>query len=134
MIGAIDHVGIAVNDLDAALGWHNAAFGVVPTMREVIESEGVEEAMLSVGGSFIQLLATVRDDSPVARFLGSRGEGLHHIAYRVDNLAATLDRLRTADINLIDEVPRPGGRNTMIAFIHPKGNLGTLTELVEYLP
>ncbi len=131
MITEIDHVAIAVRDLDAAIAWYRDALGAEVEHRETVESDGVEEAMLAVADSYVQLITATRDDSPVARFLERRGEGLHHIGYRVEDCAAALERMVQAGATPIDETPRPGSRNTTIAFIHPKGSFGTLIELVQ---
>ena len=131
MLTEIDHVAIAVRDLDAAIAWYRDALGAEVEHRETVERDGVEEALLAVADSYVQLLTATRDDSPVARFLDRRGEGLHHIGYRVQDCAAALERMVQAGAIPIDETPRPGGRDTTIAFIHPKGSFGTLIELVE---
>jgi methylmalonyl-CoA/ethylmalonyl-CoA epimerase len=130
----IDHVGIAVEDLDAAVEHYRRTLGVGPTHRERIDPQGVEEVLLAVGSSFIQLLGALGPDTPVGRFLERRGPGVHHIGYRVDDVAATLDHLRGEGIELIDRTPRPGSRGTTIAFVHPKGMGGVLIELVELPP
>jgi methylmalonyl-CoA epimerase len=127
----IDHIAIAVRDLDAAVEWYREAFGCEVAHREVVESDGVEEALLRVADSYVQLLTPTRADSPVAAFLERRGEGLHHVGYRVADCAAALERVKAAGHRVIDEVPRPGSRGTTVAFIHPKGALGTLIELVQ---
>ena len=101
------------------------------THREVVERDGVEEALLQVADSYVQLLMPIRDDSPVAKFLATRGEGLHHVGYRVEDCAEALEQVRAQGGRLIDEAPRPGSRGTTVAFVHPKGALGTLVELVE---
>jgi methylmalonyl-CoA epimerase len=131
MLTEIDHVAIAVHDLDAAIEYYQRAYGVDVQHREVVERDGVEEALLRVADSYVQLLTPVRDDSPVAKYLERRGEGLHHVGYRVDSCAATLERLKAEGFQLIDEEPRPGSRGTTVAFVHPKGAFGTLVELVE---
>ncbi|MYB04605.1 MAG: methylmalonyl-CoA epimerase [Acidimicrobiaceae bacterium] len=131
MLTEIDHVAIAVRDLDAAIAWYRDALGAEVEHRETVERDGVEEAMLAVADSYVQLLTATRDDSPVARFLERRGEGLHHIGYRVEDCAAALERMVQAGATPIDETPRPGSRNTTIAFVHPKGAFGTLIELVQ---
>lgn len=131
MLTEIDHVAIAVNDLDAAVAYYRDTYGVEVAHREVVERDGVEEALLKVAESYVQLLMPVRDDSPVAKFLATRGEGLHHIGYRVDSCAEALDRVKAEGGRVIDEAPRPGSRGTTVAFVHPKGALGTLVELVE---
>ena len=127
----LDHVAIAVNDLDLAIEGYRERYGVEPLHREVVEEQGVEEAMIPVGGSFVQLLQPLAAESPVGRFLEQNGEGLHHIAYAVTNLEAALSHLRETGARLIDEEPRVGGRGAKIAFVHPKDLTGTLIELVE---
>ena len=128
----LDHVAIAVHDLDRAIEEHRRRYGVSPMYRETVEEQGVEEAMLAVGGSFVQLLAALRPDTPVGKFLERRGEGLHHIAYAVVDIDAALAHLRREGALLVDQEPRSGGRGTRIAFVHPKGGNQTLVELVEY--
>jgi methylmalonyl-CoA/ethylmalonyl-CoA epimerase len=127
----IDHVAIAVSDLEAAIAYYQETFGCTVDHREVVEKDGVEEALLKVADSYVQLLTPVRDDSPVAKYLASKGEGLHHIGYRVDDCAAALERVKATGGRVIDEVPRPGSRGTTVAFVHPKGAFGTLIELVQ---
>jgi len=127
----IDHVAIAVNDLEAAISYYQKAFGAEVHHREIVESDGVEEALVKVADSYIQLTAATRDDSPIAKYLAKRGEGLHHIGYRVDDCAAALNAMVEAGATPIDSVPRPGSRGTTVAFVHPKGSFGTLIELVE---
>ena len=127
----IDHVAIAVNDLDAAIAWYADVFGAQVTHREVVASDGVEEALVRVADSYIQLLTPTRDDSPVAKYLAKRGEGLHHIAYRVEDCAAALAVVKASGARVIDDVPRPGSRNTTVAFIHPQDAFSTLIELVQ---
>jgi len=130
----LDHVAIAVADLDAALASYRRLYGAEPLSREVVESQGVEEALIAVGGSFIQLLAPLAPDTPVGRFLARRGEGLHHIALAVADIEGALRHLRDEGARLVDEVPRPGGRGSRIAFVHPAAFGGTLVELVESGP
>ncbi len=127
----IDHVAIAVADLDAAVSYYEEAFGATVNHRETIEKDGVEEALLKVADSYVQLLTPIRDDSPVAKYIQAKGEGIHHVGYRVDNCQEAIDQVRAAGGRLIDEVPRPGSRGTTIAFVHPKGAFGTLIELVQ---
>jgi methylmalonyl-CoA epimerase len=127
----IDHVAIAVHDLEAAIGYYQRAFGATVDHREVVESDGVEEALLKVAESYIQLLTPTRPDSPVAKALEKRGEGLHHIGYRVANCADALAQMIAAGATPLDKAPRPGSRGTTVAFIHPKGSFGTLIELVQ---
>ena len=131
MLTEIDHVAIAVNDLDAAVKWYAETFGATVEHREVVESDGVEEALLKVAESYIQLLTPTRDDSPVAKYLASKGEGLHHIGYRVSDVNAVLGAYVSAGGRAIDAAARPGSRGTTVAFLHPKGALGTLIELVQ---
>jgi methylmalonyl-CoA epimerase len=127
----VDHVGIAVEDLDAAVERYRRLFGAEPVHREVVEDQGVEEVLFSVGSSFIQLLGALGPDTPVGRSLATRGPGLHHVAYRVDEVAAALDHLRAEGARLIDDAPRAGSRGTRIAFVHPTSMGGVLVELVE---
>jgi methylmalonyl-CoA/ethylmalonyl-CoA epimerase len=127
----IDHIAIAVIDLEAAIAYYQRAFGATVDHREVVESDGVEEALLKVAESYIQLLTPTRPDSPVAKSLEKRGEGLHHIGYRVDNCAEALAAMIAAGATPLDKAPRPGSRGTTVAFIHPKGSFGTLIELVQ---
>jgi len=127
----LDHVAIAVRDLDAAVAWYRDTFGAEVAHREVVERDGVEEALLAVADSYVQLLTPTRDDSPVARYLGAKGEGLHHVGYRVADCAAALDAAVAAGARAIDAMPRPGSRGTTVAFLHPKAAFGTLIELVQ---
>jgi methylmalonyl-CoA epimerase len=127
----VDHVAIAVRDLDAAIGWYQETFGATVAHRETVERDGVEEALLAVADSYIQLLTPTRDDSPVAKYLDQRGEGLHHVGYRVADCGAALERAVAAGARAIDAAPRPGSRGTTVAFLHPKTAFGTLIELVE---
>lgn len=130
-VSEIDHVAIAVRDLDAAIAWYGSTLGATVAHRERVESDGVEEALLAVAESYVQLLTPTRDDSPVARFLDRRGEGIHHVGYRVPDCAAALERMRAAGAETIDAAPRPGSRGTTVAFVHPRSAFGTLIELVE---
>jgi methylmalonyl-CoA/ethylmalonyl-CoA epimerase len=127
----IDHVGIAVEDLEASVALYRRLLGVEPAHRERVEDQGVEEVLFAVGSSYIQLLGALGPDTPVGRSLAARGPGVHHIAYRVDDILAALEHLRAEGARLIDEAPRPGSRNTLIAFVHPKAIGGVLVELVE---
>jgi methylmalonyl-CoA/ethylmalonyl-CoA epimerase len=131
LLTEIDHVAIAVNDLEAAIAYYRETFGAEVDHREVVESDGVEEALLKVAESYVQLLTPTRDDSPVAKYLERKGEGLHHIGYRVDDCAAALDAVKAQGGRVIDEAPRPGSRGTTVAFVHPKTAFGTLIELVQ---
>jgi methylmalonyl-CoA epimerase len=127
----VDHVAIAVRDLDAAVAWYGDAFGAEVAHREVVERDGVEEALLAVADSYVQLLTPTRGDSPVARFLDTKGEGVHHVGYRVADCAAALQQAIAAGARAIDAEPRPGSRGTTVAFLHPKNAFGTLIELVQ---
>jgi methylmalonyl-CoA/ethylmalonyl-CoA epimerase len=127
----IDHVAIAVTDLEAAIGYYRDTYGCEVEHREVVERDGVEEALLKVADSYIQLLTPTRDDSPVAKYLVTKGEGLHHVGYRVTDCAAALAAVKEQGHRVIDEAPRPGSRGTTVAFVHPKTAFGTLIELVQ---
>lgn len=131
LLTEIDHVAIAVNDLEGAIAYYREAFGAEVDHREVVDSDGVEEALLKVADSYVQLLTPTRDDSPVAKYLERKGEGLHHVGYRVADCGEALASMVAAGARPIDEAPRPGSRGTTVAFIHPKGSFGTLIELVE---
>ena len=131
LLTEIDHIAIAVKDLEAAIAYYQSAFGATVDHREVVESDGVEEALLKVAESYIQLLTPTRPDSPIAKALEKRGEGLHHIGYRVNNCAEALAAMIAAGATAIDKAPRPGSRGTTVAFMHPKGSFGTLIELVQ---
>ena len=126
----IDHVGIAVDDLDAAVERYRRTLGVEPVHRERVDDQGVEEVLFSAGAAFIQLLGALGGQTPVGRFLASRGPGVHHVAYRVADVTEALAHLRSEGVRLIDETPRRGSRNTTIAFVHPKDMGGVLVELV----
>jgi methylmalonyl-CoA/ethylmalonyl-CoA epimerase len=127
----IDHIAIAVHDLEAAIAYYRETFGATVDHREVVESDGVEEALLKVAESYIQLLTPTTPDSPVAKYLEKRGEGIHHVGYRVDDCGAALQAVKDGGGQVIDEAPRPGSRGTTVAFVHPKTAFGTLIELVE---
>jgi methylmalonyl-CoA/ethylmalonyl-CoA epimerase len=131
LLTEIDHVAIAVNDLEAAIAWYQEAFGATVDHRERVESDGVEEALLKVADSYIQLLTPTNDSSPVAKYLATKGEGLHHIGYRVANCAEALESIKAMGGRVIDEAPRPGSRGTTVAFVHPKTSFSTLIELVQ---
>jgi methylmalonyl-CoA/ethylmalonyl-CoA epimerase len=131
LLTEIDHVAIAVHDLEAAIDYYQRAFGATVDHREVVERDGVEEALLKVAESYIQLMTPTRPDSPVAKSLEKRGEGLHHIGYRVADAAVALAAMVAAGATPIDKAPRPGSRGTTVAFVHPRGSFGTLIELVQ---
>ena len=127
----LDHVVIAVHDLDTALAEYSRLYGAEPLHREIVAEQGVEEAMIAVGGSHVQLLQPLDGESPVGRFLATRGEGLHHIALAVSDIDAALRHLESEGARLIDTQPRIGGGGARIAFVHPRQFAGTLVELVE---
>ncbi|HEV7722176.1 MAG TPA: methylmalonyl-CoA epimerase [Iamia sp.] len=127
----IDHIGIAVRDLPAALDTYREAFGAVVEDREELADEGVEVALLKVAESYIQLLTPTHDDSELSAFLEERGEGIHHVGFRVDSVADVLEVLAAQGHELVDEEPRPGSRGTLVAFVHPRSMHGTLILLVE---
>ena len=131
MLTLIDHVGIAVSDLGKAVDRYRRTFGIEPVHRERMDDQGVEEVLFAVGESFVQLIGALGPDTPVGRFLGKRGPGLHHVGYGVANVAEALEHLRAEGVTLIDETPRPGSRGTTIAFVHPKDMGGVLVELME---
>lgn len=127
----LDHVGIAVTDLETAVDEYRRLLGIEPVHRERVEDQGVEEVLFATGSSFIQLLGALGPDTPVGRALATRGPGFHHIAYRVEDVAEALAHLRAEGARLIDEAPRAGSRNTSIAFVHPSAMGGVLVELVQ---
>ncbi len=131
LLTEIDHIAIAVRDLEAAIDYYRRAFGVEVEHREVVLHDGVEEALLRVADSYVQLVTPIRDDSPVAKSIERRGEGLHHVGYRVRDCGEALASMIAAGATPIDKAPRPGSRGTTVAFVHPKGSFGTLIELVE---
>jgi methylmalonyl-CoA/ethylmalonyl-CoA epimerase len=127
----IDHIGVAVEDLDAAIALHETTYGMALAHREVVSEQGVEAVLLDVGENHVELLRPLSQDTAVGRFLASRGPGLHHVAYQVPDIDATLAALRSAGARLIDETPRTGIRNSRVAFVHPKSSGGVLTEIVQ---
>ncbi len=131
MLTEIDHVAIAVKDLEAAIAWYRDVFGATVEHRETVESDGVEEALVRVADSYVQLLTPTREYSPVAKYLEKKGEGLHHVGYRVEDCALALEAVKASGGRVIDDAPRPGSRGTTVAFVHPKTSFGTLIELVE---
>jgi methylmalonyl-CoA/ethylmalonyl-CoA epimerase len=127
----IDHVGVAVNDLDAAINLYEDSFGMPLVHRETVEDQGVEAALLNVGDGHVELLRPLDEDTPVGRFVGKRGQGLHHVAYRVGDIDATLAGLKDRGVELIDAEARTGIRQSRVAFLHPRSTGGVLTEIVE---
>jgi methylmalonyl-CoA/ethylmalonyl-CoA epimerase len=131
MFDRIDHVGVAVSNLDAATALYEGTLGMPMAHRERVESQGVEAALLDIGDGHVELLQPLGADTAVGKFIERRGEGLHHVAYAVDDIEATLERLRGAGLELIDEQPRVGIRGSRVAFVHPKATGSVLTEIVE---
>ena len=131
MFGRIDHVGVAVDDLDEAVALYSERLGMPVEHRETVEEQGVEAVLLGVGEGHIELLRPLAAESPVGRFLDRNGPGLHHVAYETNDIQSALDAARAAGLRLIDEGPRTGIRNSRVAFLHPKSTGGVLTELVE---
>jgi methylmalonyl-CoA/ethylmalonyl-CoA epimerase len=131
MFELIDHVGVAVSDLDRAIALYEGTFGMPVVHRETVEEQGVEAVLLDVGDGHIELLAPLGPETVVGRFVAKRGGGLHHVAYRVADIDATLDSLKAAGVALIDDEARVGIRKSRVAFLHPKSTGGVLTELVE---
>jgi methylmalonyl-CoA/ethylmalonyl-CoA epimerase len=127
----IDHVGVAVEDLDEAIELYTKRLGMPLQHRETVEEQGVEAVLVGVGGSHVELLRPLAPDTAVGRFLQRNGPGLHHVAYGTDDIASAIDDLRKAGLQLIDERPRTGIRNSRVAFVHPRSTGGVLTELVE---
>jgi methylmalonyl-CoA/ethylmalonyl-CoA epimerase len=131
MFARVDHIGVAVEDLDAAIALHEEAYGMAVAHREVVEEQGVEAVLLDVGENHVELLWPLNGETPVGRFLSKRGPGLHHVAYQVTDVQATLDTLRDRGLRLIDEAPRTGIRGSRVAFLHPETSGGVLTEIVQ---
>jgi methylmalonyl-CoA/ethylmalonyl-CoA epimerase len=131
VLGEIDHIGIAVEDLDASIALYRDRFGMREQHRETVEEFGVEAALLEIGDAHVELLMPASPDSAVARFLERSGPGMHHVAYRTDDIDGVLARMREQGVRLIDEEPRTGIRDSRVAFVHPKSTGGVLTELVQ---
>ena len=131
MFARVDHIGVAVDDLEAAIALHEGAYGMALVHREVVDEQGVEAVLLDVGENHVELLRPLAEESPVGRFLAKRGPGLHHIAYQVTDVQATLTTLREQGLRLIDEQPRTGIRGSRVAFLHPAASGGVLTEIVQ---
>ena len=131
MFGQIDHVGVAVSDLDRAIALYQGTFGMPVVHRETVAEQGVEAVLLDVGDGHVELLSPLGPETVVGKFVERRGEGLHHVAYRVDDIYAALARLGEVGVDLIDPEPRIGIRKSRVAFLHPKSTDGVLTELVE---
>jgi methylmalonyl-CoA/ethylmalonyl-CoA epimerase len=131
LFARVDHIGVAVEDLDAAIALHEETYGMALVHREVVQEQGVEAVLLDVGEGHVELLRPLGADTPVGRFVASRGPGLHHVAYRVADVEATLAALRERGLRLIDERPRTGIRGSRVAFLHPSSSGGVLTEIVQ---
>lgn len=131
MLVDIDHIGIAVTNLDEAVEHYRATLGVSPFHSETIEAQGVNEVLFEAGTSFIQLLEATGPDTPVGKFIARNGPGVHHVGYRVDDVAATLEHFKSLGVPLVDQEPRIGSMENIIAFAHPKGFEGVLVELVQ---
>jgi methylmalonyl-CoA/ethylmalonyl-CoA epimerase len=131
VFGLIDHIGVATDDLDASIALYQGSFEMPLAHRETVEEQGVEAVLLDVGDCHVELLRPLGPDTPVGKFLERKGPGLHHVAYRVADIDATLERLRDAGIELIDAQARAGIRQSRVAFLHPRSTGGVLTEIVE---
>jgi methylmalonyl-CoA/ethylmalonyl-CoA epimerase len=127
----IDHIGVAVAEIEPALELYRDSFQLVLAHREVVEEQGVEAVLLDVGENHVELLAPLGPDTPVGKFLAKKGPGLHHVAYQVSDIEATLESLKAAGLELIDQQPRTGIRGSRVAFMHPRSTAGVLTEIVE---
>lgn len=134
MFDRIDHIGVAVSDLESSIALFTGAFNMPLVHREVVSEQGVEAVLLDVGEGHVELLAPLGEDTPVGKFLAKRGPGLHHVAYQVGDVAAELERLREQGVRLIDEQPRVGIRDSRVAFLHPSATGGVLTEIVQPAP
>jgi len=131
VFGRIDHIGVAVEDIEAAIGLYERSFAMELTHRETIESQGVEAVLLDVGDGHVELLRPLGPETAVGKFLDRKGPGLHHVAYAVDDIDTTLERVAAAGIELIDSEARVGIRDSRVAFLHPRSTGGVLTEIVE---
>ena len=131
MFGRIDHIGVAVEDIDAALALYRDSFEMELAHRETVESQGVEAVLLDVGDGHVELLAPLGPDTPVGKYMARNGAGLHHVAYAVDDIDAALEKIAAAGIDRIDQEPRTGIRQSRVAFLHPRSTGGVLTEIVE---
>jgi methylmalonyl-CoA/ethylmalonyl-CoA epimerase len=134
MLSRIDHVGIAVRDIDAAVKAYQRLLGRAPSHRQRVDSDGIEAVMFEVGESRVELLGSTGPDSKIAGFLDRRGGGLHHLAYRVDDLQASLDEYTALGLKTLDSCPRPGAAGRLVAFLHPSAAMGVLTELCQLDP
>jgi methylmalonyl-CoA/ethylmalonyl-CoA epimerase len=131
MLGRIDHIGVATDDLDGAIALYEGTLGMPVAHRETVESQGVEAVLLDVGEGHVELLRPLGPDTPVGKYLERKGPGLHHVAYAVDDIEGVLGKLKEAGVEMIDSEPRVGIRDSRVAFVHPKATGGVLTEIVE---
>ena len=131
MFGRIDHIGVAVEDIDAAISLYSDSFEMELAHRETVEEQGVEAVLLDVGEGHVELLAPLGPETPVGRYMAKNGAGLHHVAYAVADIDSTLEKLAAAGLRLIDSKPRVGIRESRVAFLHPRSTGGVLTEIVE---
>jgi methylmalonyl-CoA/ethylmalonyl-CoA epimerase len=131
MLGRIDHIGVATDDLEGAIALYEGTMGMPVAHRETVESQGVEAVLLDVGEGHVELLRPLGPDTPVGKYLAKKGPGLHHVAYAVDDIEGVLGSLKDAGIEMIDAEPRVGIRDSRVAFVHPRSTGGVLTEIVE---
>jgi methylmalonyl-CoA/ethylmalonyl-CoA epimerase len=131
MLGRIDHIGVATEDLDGAIALYEGSLGMPVAHRETVESQGVEAVLLDVGEGHVELLRPLAPDTPVGKYLERKGPGLHHVAYAVDDIEGVLGSLKEAGVEMIDSEPRVGIRGSRVAFVHPRSTGGVLTEIVE---
>jgi methylmalonyl-CoA/ethylmalonyl-CoA epimerase len=131
MLGRIDHIGVATDDLDGAIALYEGTLGMPVAHRETVESQGVEAVLLDIGEGHVELLRPLGPDTPVGKYLDKKGPGLHHVAYAVEDIEAVLSRLKAAGVEMIDSEPRAGIRDSRVAFVHPRSTGGVLTEIVE---
>jgi methylmalonyl-CoA/ethylmalonyl-CoA epimerase len=131
VLGRIDHIGVATDDLDGAVALYEGTLGMPVAHRETVESQGVEAVLLDVGEGHVELLRPLGPDTPIGKYLERRGPGLHHVAYAVDDIEGVLGSLKEAGVELIDSEPRTGIRDSRVAFVHPRSTGGVLTEIVE---
>jgi methylmalonyl-CoA/ethylmalonyl-CoA epimerase len=127
----LDHIGLAVTDIDATVSWYERMFGATVAHQERIESDGVEEALIKIADSYLQILTPYTDTSPLAKYMERNGEGIHHVGYRVADCADVLEHVKAEGARVVDEHPRTGSRGTTVAFLHPKTSFGALIELVQ---
>jgi methylmalonyl-CoA/ethylmalonyl-CoA epimerase len=132
MFETVDHIGFAVRDIDAAIDFYSQTFGVVDWERIPMPERHMDVAATRVGGMLLELIAPTSEEASFAKFLRERGPGMHHVAYRVDDVAAALAEVKASGVQLIDEAPRPGMHGTLVAFLHPKSTMGVLIELVQH--